>query len=142
MATVLPNFVLARHLHRLESFITYITGVNPLSLSCALSQHNDPIQKQDDFPHKPALDTCRSRCQQMSTPLHVLATVVAQFWQTGKGVEWQVIWRLRRPKLIHDFGSLCISTMWLFNFLLVKRFLEQELQVKETSGKRDQGKFD
>ena len=32
MATVLPNFVLARHLQRLESFVTDITGVNSLSL--------------------------------------------------------------------------------------------------------------
>ena len=32
MATVLPNFVLARHLQRLESFVTDITGVT-LSLS-------------------------------------------------------------------------------------------------------------
>ena len=35
---------------------------------------------------------------------------------------------------IHDFG--------LFNIILVKRTLKQELQVKETSGKRDQGEFD
>ena len=34
--------------------------------------HTDPIQQQHDFPHKPALDTCRSMCQQMSTSLHVL----------------------------------------------------------------------
>ena len=32
MATVLPNFMLARHLKRLESFVTDITGVNPLCL--------------------------------------------------------------------------------------------------------------
>ena len=32
MFTVLPNFVL-------ESFVTYITGVNPLSLSCTLSPY-------------------------------------------------------------------------------------------------------
>ena len=32
MATVLTNFVLARHLQRLESFVTDNTGVNPLSL--------------------------------------------------------------------------------------------------------------
>ena len=32
--------------------------------------------------------------------------------------------------------------MWLFNFFLVKRTLKQELQVKETSGKRDRGEFD
>ena len=32
MATVLPNFVLARQLQRLESFVTDFTGVNPLSL--------------------------------------------------------------------------------------------------------------
>ena len=37
VATVLPNFVLAKHLQRLESFVTDNTGVNPLSLSCALS---------------------------------------------------------------------------------------------------------
>ena len=36
-----------------------------LSLSCALSPHTDPIQRQHDFPHKPALSTCRSSCQQM-----------------------------------------------------------------------------
>ena len=30
--TVLPNFVLARRLKRLEIFVTDITGVNPLSL--------------------------------------------------------------------------------------------------------------
>ena len=34
MATVLPNFVLARHLQRMESVVTYITGVNPLYLLC------------------------------------------------------------------------------------------------------------
>ena len=71
MATVLPNCVLARHLQRLERFVTDITGVNPLSLLCFVP-HTDPIQQQHDFPHKPALDTCRSRFQQMSTPLHVL----------------------------------------------------------------------
>ena len=32
----------------------------------------DPIQQQHDFPQEPALDTCRSRWQQISTPLHVL----------------------------------------------------------------------
>ena len=71
-ATVLPNFVLARHLQRLESFVTDITGVNPLSLSCAVSPHTDTIQQQYDFHHKLTLDTCRLRCQKMSTPLHVL----------------------------------------------------------------------
>ena len=74
--------------------------------------------------------------------LEVLATVVALFWQTGKGGEWQVIWCLRRPQIIHYIGSLCISTMWLFNFFLVKRTLKQELQVKETSDKTDREGFD
>ena len=72
IATVLPNFVLAKNLQRLESFVTAITGVNPLSLSCALSPHTDPSQQQHDFPHKPFLNTCRSSGQQMSTPIHVL----------------------------------------------------------------------
>ena len=43
MATVLPNCVLFRRLQRLESLVTNITGVNPLSLSLALSYHSDPI---------------------------------------------------------------------------------------------------
>jgi len=72
----------------------------------------------------------------------VLATLVALFWQTEKGGEWKVIWCLRRPQIIHDVGFLCISIMWLCNFFLVKRTLKQELQVEETSGKRDRGEFD
>ena len=39
IATVLPNFVLAMHLQRLESFGTAITGVNPLSLLCFVPPH-------------------------------------------------------------------------------------------------------
>ena len=72
IATMLQNFVLVKHLQRVERFVTDITGVNPLSLSFALSPHTDPIQQQHDCPHKPALNTCRSSCQQMSTPIHVL----------------------------------------------------------------------
>ena len=34
-----------------------------------------------------------------------LATVVALFWQTGKGGEKQVIWCLRRPQML----DLCVS---------------------------------
>ena len=40
-------------------------------LSCALSRQPDSIQ-QHNFPHKPTLHTCRSSCQQMSTPNHLL----------------------------------------------------------------------
>ena len=36
MATVLPNLVLVRRWHRLESHVTDIKGVNPLSLSLVL----------------------------------------------------------------------------------------------------------
>ena len=39
MATVLTNYVLARHLQRLESFVTDITEVNPLSLLCFVPPH-------------------------------------------------------------------------------------------------------
>ena len=44
MATVLPNYVLVRHSQRLESFVTYITGVNHLSILCALSTKLVPSQ--------------------------------------------------------------------------------------------------
>ena len=37
MATMLPKFVLVRRWQRLESLVTDIKGMNPLSLSCALS---------------------------------------------------------------------------------------------------------
>ena len=43
MDTVLPNIVLARHLQRLESFVTNITGVNPLSLSLSPQQISTPL---------------------------------------------------------------------------------------------------
>jgi hypothetical protein len=65
ISSVLPKYVLASYLQRHDSFVTDITGVNPLSLSCALSPHTGPIQKQNDSPHKPALNTCSpvaSRC--------------------------------------------------------------------------------
>ena len=39
IATVLPNFVLAKHLQQLESFVTDITGVNLLSLLCFVPPH-------------------------------------------------------------------------------------------------------
>ena len=69
------------------------------------------------------------------------SALVTLFWQRGKGGKWQVIWCLRRPQIIHYVGSLCISAIWLFNFFLVKRTLKQELQVQETSAKKDWDKF-
>ena len=134
-----------------------------LSLLCALSPNTDPIQQHHEFPHKPALDIFRSRCQQMSTPLHVhlkadpsLEGDIADdkadpsgsmhhqhvfrqarlSWKvlsimftlkTGHGGEWQVIWCFESHQIIHDVGSLCIYTMWLFNFFLLEIPLKQEL---------------
>ena len=39
IATVLPNFVLARNLQRLESFVTNVTGVSPLFFLCFVPPH-------------------------------------------------------------------------------------------------------
>ena len=39
IATVLPNFVLARHLQRLERIVTDVTAVNPLSLLWFVPPH-------------------------------------------------------------------------------------------------------
>ena len=58
----------------------------------------------------------------------VLATVVSLIWQTRQSGEWQVIWCFGSHQVIHDVESLCISLMWLFNFLLLERTLKQELQ--------------
>ena len=72
LATVLPNYVLFRHWQRLESLVTDITGVNTFSLLClAPPPHTDPIEQHHEIPHKLTLNTCGSRCQQMSTLLHV-----------------------------------------------------------------------
>ena len=64
MATVLPNYVL-------------------LSFLWALAPHTDPLQKQHDFSHKPALDIFRYRCQQMSAALHVLLKAGYRTWSNG-----------------------------------------------------------
>ena len=58
----------------------------------------------------------------------VLASVVTLLWQTGQGGKWQVIWCFGSQQKAHDVGLLCMSTMWLFNFFLLKRALKQELQ--------------
>ena len=47
---------------------------------------------------------------------------------------------LKGHQIICNVGFLCLSMMRLFNFLLVERTLKQDLQRKETSGKRDQGR--
>ena len=39
IATVLQNFVLAKHLQGLESFVTDITGMKPLSFLCVVPPH-------------------------------------------------------------------------------------------------------
>ena len=39
MANVLPNYVLVRCSQRLESLVTYITGVNPPSFLCFVPPH-------------------------------------------------------------------------------------------------------
>ena len=39
MDNVLPNYVLVRRLQRLESLVTYIAGVNPLSFLCFVPPH-------------------------------------------------------------------------------------------------------
>ena len=43
-----------------------------LPLFCDLFPHTDPFQQQHNFSQKLPIDTGRSRCHQMSTPLHVL----------------------------------------------------------------------
>ena len=73
--------------------------------------------------------------RQAELSLEVLVTVVARFWQTGKGGKWQMIWCLRRHKRMHAVESLCIFTVFFFNFFLVgKKTLKLELQVKEKNG--------
>ena len=72
----------------------------------------------------------------------VPATVVALFFQTWQGDKWQVDLVPHEAQYISYCWSLCISKMWLLYFFLVERIMKQELQGKETSGKRDQGGFD
>ena len=71
MAIVLQNYVLVRRLQRLKTPVTYMTGVNPLSLVW-LVPPTDPIHPHHEFTLNPALDIFRSRFQQVNTPLHLL----------------------------------------------------------------------
>ena len=71
MATLLPNLVLAKHLQRLESYVTDIRGVNPFSLLWFVPLHwSHPATTW--FPSQTCPRNLRSRCQHMSTPLHLL----------------------------------------------------------------------
>ena len=47
-------------------------GKDLKALSQTLHGWTLPLPPSYEFPHKPAIDTCRSRCPQMSNPLHVL----------------------------------------------------------------------
>ena len=71
ITTVLPKFLRFRRCQNSKALSHTLQGW-PFSLSFALYIHTDPIQQQHEFPHKPALNTCRTSCQQMSTLLHVL----------------------------------------------------------------------
>ena len=44
--------------------------------------------------------------------------MVTLIWQTRQDGEWQLIWCLQNQQIVHHVGSLCISTMWLFNFFV------------------------
>ena len=57
IATVLPNFVLAKYLQSLEIFVTDITGVNPLYLLCFVPPH---VQIEDDLLNSGPCPTWRS----------------------------------------------------------------------------------
>ena len=71
----------------------------------------------------------------------VLATVVALFWQTGKGGEWQVIWCLRRPQKFMILGLCvsrqcrCLSSSWW------KERWSRSCRWRRQVAKRDPGKF-
>ena len=55
-----------------------------LSLSCASSPNTDSIQQQHEFPNKPGLNTCTSRCQQMSTSYKIV-TGITRLWFSDVG---------------------------------------------------------
>ena len=70
MSTFLLNCVQVRRLQRLASLVTDITGVNPFShVLCPTTLI--PSSNYRNFLTN-RLDIFRSRCQQMSTPFHVL----------------------------------------------------------------------
>ena len=74
MATVLSKCVLVRRLQRLESLITDITRVIPLS--CVLCPTSLIPSRSCMNSPKTELDIFKSRCQKMSTPLHVQILVL------------------------------------------------------------------
>ena len=96
MATVLPNCVLVSHLQRLESLVTYITGVNPLSLVCFVP-HTDPIQQQHEFSHKPGLDIFRSRC-----------TLLIMLLKSDPSLEGDIAHDKADPSACHQLGHVTV----------------------------------
>ena len=72
MVTVLPNCVLVRRLLRLENIVTKITRANPLSFSCVLCPPTLIPSSNNIISLPTPFNIFRSRCQQMSTPLHLL----------------------------------------------------------------------
>ena len=121
--------VLVRRSQRLESLVTDITWVNPLSLMCVVLPHcTDPIQQRHEFPHKPALDIFRS-----STSLHVI-------YKAGPSLEGDVADDKADPSVCHQLGHLrwhlsCIIfdgrfASWTTNMCLDRLdFLEKFLQT-------------
>ena len=73
MATLLSNFVLVMCWQRLESLVTDITEVNPLSLLRFLP-HTDLIQRLHEFPHKMTLETCRDVVSRLSQTSQIQPT--------------------------------------------------------------------
>ena len=90
------------------------------------NQHNRfPFERVEDVCPLPGADhrlegDVRNDKADPLVCLHLDQISVLQYFFETAG-EWQLIWCLRRPQIIHDIGSLCINTIWLFNFFVVKR---------------------
>ena len=130
MSNVLPHCLLVRCSQRVESLVL---GVNPFFLM-SLSYHTDVIQQLHEFPHKPPF---RSRCQQMSTTLHVIL-------KDDPSLEGNVADEQANPSACQQLGEVSCSVFkkrlapWTTNMYLERLdFLEKFLpQMFYCSGKQ------
>ena len=155
IATVLPNVVLVRRWQRFESLITDITGVKPLSIWCLIPPHlsnptttwipsqTHPLHLQVQVPAYEHPSSCApwswysswrwssiwwswSFCMPSTWP------GIWLLWGTADSMDHQHVFRQAGLFL----RSSCLSGC---NGLAMERTSKQELQGKETSGKRDKG---
>ena len=138
IASVLPHLVLARHFQRLESFVTDITRMNPLSLLWFVPPHwSHPATTR--FPSQTCPRHLQVLVQEISTPVHVLlkAAPCLEAEEADDNADPSVCLQLNHISVLQYFletaGSMDYQHV-LRQAVFLKKFLPQWLHC---SGKQE-----